>query len=357
MNSPNIQLSNNNVYNMMNNNNNNNNSNITPNFDAVNGTPFNRMNQAPMNPNMANDDLIQLLNLYNVHIKKLQLQLLQQQKQIELTNSPLLGQQDNLNLFGNTTVPPSGPINNSMAPNLYNAVESSLYNTNIPNKNLKGNSFGHSTFGLNNNLGMTNGYGSSNSSLGSTANTNSSMAMNNSLFNNSNNGNNVNTTTNNNNFMSSPNPNGYLSQSGSVNVNMNVRSNMNSLQHPYYNGSPLTINGRPSTPNGKPNGLPLSSLANNVSSPSRNLGNIGISSSTNTNSTNTHSFDVNNLYQKRHSFTLNPTSLDTNDNNNEQSINNAKNLFLEVIKDFNENDIQDIVHGNGGNTATAVDYY
>jgi hypothetical protein len=383
---PNMHLNNNHLCTTLN----NNSLNISNNFDITNASvnptmspSLNRMNQSSLNTTITNDDLInnyeQLLNLYNVQIKKLQLQLLQQQKQIELTtmaDNSLMGQ-DSLNLLSNI---PTNPItNNTQTPNLYNTVDPSLYTASLGNNTLNHNGYTYNNNNknnindtINNNLGVSPSLGL-NSSY--TNNTNPTLNSTNA------------TTMNNNNLLNLNSHHASISPQSSTNTNINVNglnyipsSNINYLQNfslNYPNGtvnvnsSNYYNNGQVTTTNS--NGLNLTSLHNNLSTTTNGL--------EVTSPPLPNTLDKNEIYQKRQSLTMNqfnnnlPSSENFNtitninlnptlnnittsntipDSNeaiimksNDQSINNAKNLFLEVIKDFNENDIQDIVQGSG----------
>eukprot|EP00833_Pecoramyces_ruminatium_P007322 jgi/Orpsp1_1/1181354/evm.model.c7180000076931.1 len=295
------------------------------------------INSTPLNTTITSEDLInnyeQLLNLYNVQIKKLQLQILQQQKQMELssmTDSPLLGQ-ENLNLFIS---------NNTLTPNLYNAVDPSVYTNSLGNNAMNCNGFSiNNNLGVNSSLGLNNGY-PTNSNLISTT-------LNNNLINNAN--------INGLNFIPPSNVN-YLQNINNFNYPNRVM-NINTNSSTYYNNSPMINNG----------------ISNNLSTTTSSE----VPPMANSFINNAH--DRNEIFQKRQSLTMNQgnsktnafhsenfdTEIDPNSNIDpllnlngttmkseptttsnikDQNINNAENLFLEVIKDFNENEIQDIVH-------------
>ncbi|OUM57959.1 hypothetical protein PIROE2DRAFT_64705 [Piromyces sp. E2] len=333
---PNIQLNNNiingNMYKTI-----NNPYNSLTNIDTTN-IPNINSNMTPLTNSLTNDELInnyeQLLNLYNVQIKRLQLQLLQQQKQIELNNmmdSPLLGQ-DKINLYSNS-------INNTLNPNLYSVTDSLTNSTTIPQNKLFNNNFvdNGNGYSFNGNLGHAQTGFVNNPNLGiATSNMNNlSLAM------------------KNNNIAAADSANNSTSQKVNYIPGMNNLGNISQS-----NG----INNTAAIGTAVSNDQTLSSLENQ----------IGTDDSTQLifNSSSVDPTTINDLNQTNNPFNIDslngrnitdnfansnlsnlddiqpPTVVTTTTDLNDQSIDNAKNLFLEVIKDFDENEIQDIVHNS-----------
>jgi len=412
---PNMHLNNSHSY--LYNNLNDKSLNPTNNFDITNGSinpsmisSLNRINQTPLTTtgsttittSITNDDLInnyeQLLNLYNVQIKKLQLQLLQQQKQMELTSmtdSPLMGLgQDNFNLLSN---PSSNLTNNIRTPNFYNTADPSHYTTSLGNNilnchngytyNKNNNNHNNHNNNNNNNLGV-------NPSFDLNTTTNATHPILNQAI----------TTTMNNLLNLNAHQTSISSSQPSINANIiNVdslnntsNSNVNYFQNSNmnYSNGPVSSNLLSSyysnvgqTMTTKANGLNPSSLPNNIPTTTIDLAVTSIPQ--------TNTLDRSELNQKRKSLTMNQfnantfasensnsnvfTSKNLNISNNlnpplningintvadvpnvakdpnDYSINNAKNLFFEVIKDFNNNEIQDIVHSTMD--YNKIDYY
>jgi len=330
--SPNIRLNNNvinnNIYKTVNNPYNN-----IANVNDTSNIPNNNSNMTPLTNSMTNEELInnyeQLLNLYNVQIKRLQLQLLQQQKQIELNNimdSPLLGQ-DNINLYSN-------PINNTLSPNLYSITDSLSNNATVQPNNLYNNSFvdNGNGYSFNGNIGHAQSVGFVNKNLGMNAsnmnNTPLGLAVKN-----------TNLAAGCINNLTSPNLN-YIPG----NVNQANRINNAVIGTAVASGhSMVSLANQIGTYDSKQPAFTSSSI------PSINPSNIGDLNK------NNNPFDINSLNNKITDSYANsnlsnlddiPSSNLTSTDPNDQSISNAKNLFLEVIKDFDENEIQDIVNNN-----------
>ncbi|ORX51460.1 hypothetical protein BCR36DRAFT_351265 [Piromyces finnis] len=305
-----------------------------------------------INSNMAsitNDELInnyeQLLNLYNVQIKRLQLQLLQQQKQMELSNmmdSPLLGQ-ENLNLYSN-------PLNHTLNPNLYSMVDSLTNNVTLQQNKLFNNNFidNGSGFLFNGNLGHspTIGFGNQlNLGLATT----SPSTLNNIPMNLAINTNNSKVTTVPNNLTSTSNMNYIPGIHNLGNINSTNRLNNSVIGSTVANGHSMAS----IMTNSNSFGTDVSTqpiFTSSFSIPSTNAATTTTNISDlnqqmnplNTNSLKdkiTDNFTNSSLSNLSDINASNIPSLDSND----QSISNAKNLFLEVIKDFDENEIQDIV--------------